>query len=94
MLRRIGGGSERVIDKMPDNILHLGLAAVLFPGARVIFCRRDSRDICLSCYFHHFGEPIPYAQDLADCARRALRGRAAGGSLAQRAAAAQADDRL
>ncbi len=71
-LERLGAGSARVLDKMPDNVLHLGVAALLFPGARVIFCRRDLRDISLSCYFHHFGEPMPYAQDLADCARRAL----------------------
>ena len=57
---------------MPDNVLHLGVAALLFPGARVVFCRRDLRDICLSCYFRHFSEPMAFAQDLADCARRAL----------------------
>jgi tetratricopeptide (TPR) repeat protein len=71
-LQRLGAGSARVVDKMPDNVLHLGVAALLFPGARVVFCRRDLRDICLSCYFHHFSEPMQYAQDLADCGRRAL----------------------
>ena len=71
-LERLGEGSARVVDKMPDNVLHLGVAALLFPGARVVFCRRDLRDICLSCYFRHFSEPMPYAQDLADCGRRAL----------------------
>ena len=71
-LERLGKGRARVVDKMPDNILHLGVAALLFPGARVVFCRRDLRDICLSCYFRHFSEPMAFAQDLADCARRAL----------------------
>ena len=71
-LASLGGSAERVIDKMPDNILHLGLAAVLFPAARVIFCRRDPRDTSLSCYFRRFDQPISWAYDLADCGSRAL----------------------
>lgn len=71
-LKRFGMGAARVVDKMPDNILHLGLIAVLFPAARVIFCRRDLRDTCLSCYFCRFDETIPYAFDLGDCGVRAL----------------------
>ena len=71
-LETLGIGKSRVIDKTPDNILHLGLIGVLFPGAHVIFCRRDLRDTCLSCYFCHFEQPILYAQDLADCGLRAL----------------------
>jgi tetratricopeptide (TPR) repeat protein len=71
-LQNRGSGSTRVIDKMPDNILRLGLIAVLFPKARIIFCRRDLRDTCLSCYFQKFDDPMPYAQDLADCGLRAL----------------------
>lgn len=63
-------GAARVVDKTPDNLFHLGLIAVLFPGARIVLCRRDPRDICLSCFCQHFAEPIAYAADLADCARR------------------------
>jgi hypothetical protein len=57
---------------MPDNILFLWLIAALFPSARIILCRRDLRDVCLSCYFHHFTEGHLYAYDLRDCAVRAL----------------------
>jgi tetratricopeptide (TPR) repeat protein len=71
-LATLSGGAPRVIDKMPDNILHLGLLAVLFPAARVIICRRDPRDIALSCYFRRFDQPIPWAYDLIDCGHRAL----------------------
>jgi len=71
-LESLGIGKSRVIDKMPDNILHLGLIGVLFPAARVIFCRRDLRDTCLSCYFCHFSQPVLYAHDLVDCGLRAL----------------------
>ena len=42
--------AARVVDKMPDNINHLGLIAVLLPEAKAIICRRDPRDIALSCW--------------------------------------------
>jgi tetratricopeptide (TPR) repeat protein len=71
-LQRLAGGASRVTDKMPDNVLHLGIIAVLFPAARVVFCRRDPRDNCISCYFQRFGEGNAFAYDLADCARRYL----------------------
>lgn len=53
-LSRLGGEAARVVDKMPHNYLHLGGAFALFPRARVIHCRRDPRDTCLSCYFQNF----------------------------------------
>jgi hypothetical protein len=36
----------------------------------VIFCRRDARDTCVSCYFQRFGEGNVFSYDLADCGRR------------------------
>ncbi len=71
-LRRLGGDAARVIDKMPDNILSLGLIGVLFPNARIIFCRRDLRDVCLSCFQQKFDQTIAYATDLIECAARGL----------------------
>ncbi len=71
-LKALGDGAVRIIDKMPDNIFFLWLIAALSPSARIILCRRDLRDVCLSCYFHHFTEGHLYAYDLADCGARAL----------------------
>ncbi len=71
-LQALSDGATRVIDKMPDNIFFLWIVAALFPSARVIFCRRDLRDVSLSCYFHLFTEGHLYAYDLADCGARAL----------------------
>jgi Flp pilus assembly protein TadD len=71
-LQSLAPGKERVIDKTPYNILHLGMIGLFFPGARVIFCRRDPRDTCLSCYFRKFDEPTSWAYDLSDCAHWAL----------------------
>jgi hypothetical protein len=44
----------RIINKMPTNFMHLGMVQVLFPLAKVIFCRRDPLDTCLSCYLTDF----------------------------------------
>ncbi len=58
---------ERLTDKMPNNFLHLGLIQRMLPGARVVHCRRDPRDVALSCYFQNFaGQAMPVAYDLAD----------------------------
>jgi tetratricopeptide (TPR) repeat protein len=57
-LTELAGGAARVSDKLPTNFMHLGLIAVLFPQARVIHCRRDPSDTCLSCYFHNFRLPF------------------------------------
>ena len=39
---------------MPDNYLCLGLLATLFPRAKFIHCRRDLRDVAVSCWMTHF----------------------------------------
>ena len=49
-----GNASERIGDKMPDNYIHLGLLAVLFPNAVFIHCRRDLRDVAVSCWMTGF----------------------------------------
>jgi len=42
------------IDKFPLNTLKLPLIAKLFPQAKIIFARRDPRDVILSCYRRRF----------------------------------------
>ncbi len=49
-----GGGAERVVDKMPENYLFLGILSAMFPHATFIHCRRDSRDVALSCWLTDF----------------------------------------
>ena len=52
---QLGADSLRVVDKMPDNFLHLGFIAMLFPNAHIVHCKRHPLDICLSCYKSDFG---------------------------------------
>lgn len=61
--------AQRLVDKAPMNFLHLGLAAQLLPGARVVWCRRDARDIALSIYGEDFAPASRFATDLGDIAR-------------------------
>ena len=61
--------ADRVVDKMPENYLYLGLLAVLFPRARIIHCRRDLRDVAVSCWMTHFRH-IRWAADHEHIAAR------------------------
>jgi tetratricopeptide (TPR) repeat protein len=62
-------GKRRVVDKLLDNIFHLGLIAVMFPRARVIFTHRDGRDVALSVFLRQFAEKVGFATDLVDAGR-------------------------
>ena len=55
-LRRLGGSSRRITDKLPENYMLLGLISVLLPNARIVHCRRDPVDTCLSCYMQNFAD--------------------------------------
>jgi tetratricopeptide (TPR) repeat protein len=57
--------ASRVALKTLENFLHLGFIAMLFPHARVIHCRRDPLDVCLSCYFQNF-QGLNYTWSLDD----------------------------
>jgi tetratricopeptide (TPR) repeat protein len=61
-LRALNADRPRVVDKMPDNYLYLGLLAVLFPKAKFIHCRRDLRDTAVSCWMTNF-RSIRWAND-------------------------------
>jgi Flp pilus assembly protein TadD len=60
-----GPGTSRSTDKLPANFLNLGLIQLLFPRARVIYCRRDPLDVGLSCFQQDFQSPgMSFARDL------------------------------
>lgn len=63
-LREEASEAVRVTDKMPGNYLYVGFISQLLPGARIINCRRDPRDICLSHFMIEFGHGLPYSYDL------------------------------
>lgn len=43
-----------IVDKMPNNFMHLGLISILFPQAKIIHCKRNPYDVGISLYFQDF----------------------------------------
>ncbi|MBS0641962.1 MAG: sulfotransferase [Proteobacteria bacterium] len=65
-LHALAPQADRVIDKLPGNYRYLGLVGLMLPGARIIHCVRDPRDIGLSIFTFRFHGDHGYAHDLRD----------------------------
>ena len=63
-VRKMAPQALRIVDKMPHNFELVGLIALLFPNARIIHCRRDSIDNCISCFVTKFNDKHGYNADL------------------------------
>ena len=46
--------SSRMTDKMPFNMMMIGLIKIVLPNAKIIHCVRDAKDNCLSIYKQNF----------------------------------------
>jgi len=46
--------AERITDKMPFNMMMIGLIKIALPNAKIIHCVRDARDTCLSIFKQNF----------------------------------------
>ena len=62
-------GSPRVTDKAIDNFQHIGLIAAVLPNAVIVHCRRDARDVGLSCFSTRFTQGQEFTNDLGDLGR-------------------------
>ena len=51
-----GKNAEYICDKMPHNFVLIGLIKLLFPEAKIIYCKRAPIDNCFSLYSHKFTE--------------------------------------
>ena len=67
-LAELSNNTSIVTDKLPHNFLYLGFIQCLFPNAKIIHCKRDPLDTCLSNYFQYFSGPLDYPYDLANIA--------------------------
>lgn len=63
-LRERAPTAQRIVDKMPHNSELIGLLTLLFPNARIIHCRRDAIDNCVSCFVLPFSSAHSYNSDL------------------------------
>jgi Flp pilus assembly protein TadD len=66
LLRSVAPDALRITDKMPFNFLWLGLIHLIFPSARIIHCRRNPIDTCLSIYTNQFTMRWDFASDRGD----------------------------
>jgi hypothetical protein len=66
--RTLNPGTGVLIDKRPDNFLHIGLIKRMFPSARIVHTVRSPLDIMLSVYFLYFSDSIAYGHHLGDIA--------------------------
>jgi tetratricopeptide (TPR) repeat protein len=65
-LRAYDPEARHITDKMPHNFVQLGTIAYLLPRARVVHCRRNPLDNCISIFFQNFGDGHNYKWDLED----------------------------
>jgi len=56
--------SALVLDKMPENFWRLGYIQAMFPGARIIHCLRDVRDVAISNFFKLYTKGNSFAYSL------------------------------
>lgn len=62
----LSGGQDYITDKMPHNFLLIGFIYFALPDAKIIHCRRDPMDNCLSLYKQRLSGVHRYAYDLRE----------------------------
>jgi tetratricopeptide (TPR) repeat protein len=60
------GHHTRIIDKFPQNFLHLGLIHLTFPEAKIIHIQRNPMDNCLSIFRTYFVSGHYYSYNLEE----------------------------
>ena len=70
MIRKLDptGKARRITDKMPGNYARLGEIVCTMPNAKIIHCRRDPIDTCLSCYKQLFARGQYWSYNLEELA--------------------------
>jgi len=69
LLTKDAGDAVKITDKVPRNFFFAGLISMALPHARIIHCRRNPVDTCLSCFHIHFPEGQEFSYDLSDLGR-------------------------
>ena len=63
-LDSLSPSAVRITNKLPGNMVFVGLVSLLYPKAYIIHCGREPLDTCFSCYSKLFttGHPFSYEQ--------------------------------
>jgi len=65
-IRSLAENEILVSNKMPSNFLFIGMIRLMFPGAKIIHCKRDPADTCLSCFKNYFPNGQEFSYDLSE----------------------------
>ncbi|MDC6469699.1 sulfotransferase [Candidatus Pelagibacter sp. Uisw_099_02] len=62
--------SKRTTDKAPQNFRWIGFIKIFFPNSKIIHCKRNPKDNCLSLFKNSFASPsMNWSYDQTDVAR-------------------------
>jgi hypothetical protein len=65
----LASGQTRIVNKLPDNFLRIGLIRLILPNARIIHTVRDPIDTCVSCYSKLFASGQYFSYELGELGR-------------------------
>jgi len=66
-VRALAPGARFITDKLPGNFIMIGMIRLMLPNARIIHCRRNPVDNCLSLFKNVFAaQHLRYAYDLRE----------------------------
>jgi Flp pilus assembly protein TadD len=68
-LPALAEGKLRIVDKLPENFLRIGLIRSILPNAKIIHTMRDPIDTCVSCYSKLFTSGQHFSYDLGELGR-------------------------
>lgn len=65
IINKLSANAEHVTDKLPFNMLMIGFIKAVFPNAKIIHCKREPIDTCLSIFKTNFAsDNYRYAYNL------------------------------
>jgi len=65
-IRGFSGNALFITDKMPYNFIRIGLIKAILPNSKIIHCKRDPMDNCLSIFKNDFQGMHGYAYDMTE----------------------------
>jgi hypothetical protein len=68
-IKQLAPAAARVVDKMPEDYLNIGLIHLALPNASILHAVRDPVDTCISCFSQLFSDELNYTYDLAELGR-------------------------
>jgi hypothetical protein len=53
-IKKVSSDSKQVTDKLPINFKWVGFIRLIFPNSKIIHCKRNAKDTCISIYKNYF----------------------------------------